>query len=281
MNITIIRRRKLGKTSCEAIKRFSKNTINIVRNDQVIPEDSDLVIRWGCTSEIPAEHTLNKARGITIVNNKISSRRLFVDNNISTPKLYNLEDNITYPVIIRPEHHSQGRNLYIANNMEELLNAIRRIGPNYYISEFIDKDKEFGVFIFDNRVSAVIEKVPKYENANKELAWNVAQGTHSFENVRWENWPVNVCIEALKAFKLVDLDFGRVDVMVKDNVPYILEINSAHSLTSEYRQQTFAKCLDYYIEKGKVTKDIDFTKVKTYKSIIHPALYENNIGINL
>jgi hypothetical protein len=70
------------------------------------------------------------------------------------------------------------------------------------------------------------------------------------------------------------LDFGGVDVMVdaKGNC-YVLEINSAPSQTSPYRQSCVAKAFDYMIEKGK--DRIGLVEEKGgYLKFIHPAIDE-------
>lgn len=282
--IVLLRRKKLGSTSAKGIQEFSENNIQIVRNDKEIPENIDLLIRWGCTSKVNSKNTLNKSESIHAVNDKVSSRIKMQDNSISTPRVFKSSAEASYPCIMRPTKHSQGRNLWLCKNHGDVIkhsrkNVIKKLG--YYLSEYIEKEREFGVFVFNNRITSVIEKVGKNTEANKTIAWNVAQGTHSFQNINWSDWPIDVCIEALKAVKLFDLDFGRVDVIYKNNKPYILEINSAHSLTSPYRQELFSKCVDYLVENGKVKNDIDFEKVKTYKSIIHPALRVNKNKLNL
>jgi glutathione synthase/RimK-type ligase-like ATP-grasp enzyme len=284
MNIRILRRRGLGNGSTLGIKQFSNNNIEIIRNDREIPEDTDLLIRWGCTSQFPSKKTLNKADAISTINNKYLTRKLLKQADVNIPELYRNTENVKYPCIVRPHNHSQGKNLFLCNNEEELIEAEDKManeGKNIYVSEYIKKDREFGIFIFNNRIWSVIEKVSKVENGNDEVAWNVAQGTHSFENVRWNDWDMNICKEALDAVKCFNIDFCRVDIIVKDNIPYILELNSAHSLTSDYRKKSFAKCLDYYIENGYVKNQINLGEVKSYKSIIHPALRINNLGKNL
>lgn len=281
--IILLRRKRLGATSAKGIQQFSLNNIEIVRNDKQIPENADLLIRWGCTSRVSSKNTLNKVDSIHAVNNKIESRIKMEENGVSTPRVFKSSAEATYPCIMRPTKHSQGRNLWLCKNQADILrfknkNIVKKIG--YYLSEYIQKEREFGVFVFNNRITSVIEKVGKNDEANKSIAWNVAQGTHSFQNINWTDWPIDVCVESLKAVKLFNLDFGRVDVIYKESRPYVLEINSAHSLTSPYRQEVFAKCVDYLIENGKVQNEIDFDKVKTYKSIIHPALRPNNNKVN-
>lgn len=284
MKVRILRRRGLGNGSTLGIKEFSNHDIEIIRNDKVIPQDTDLLIRWGCTSQFPSKKTLNKVDSIRLVNNKMLSRKMMQQSDVSVPKLYERIEETKYPCIVRPHFHSQGKNLFLCNNEDELNTAITKVhqqGKDVYCSEYIKKDKEYGVFIFDNRVTSVIEKKPKHEEANNAIAWNVAQGTHKFENVRWGEWDMNVVKEALKAWECFGLTFGRVDIIVKDDIPYILEINSAHSLTSEYRKKIFAKCLDYYIENGEVKNNIDLDDNMSFKVVIHPALRENKLGKNL
>jgi glutathione synthase/RimK-type ligase-like ATP-grasp enzyme len=286
MNVTILRRRKLGHTSCMSIKQYSTKDVKVLRNDN-IPNGfkPDLLVRWGCTSELDSEKTLNKAKAIQLANDKLECRKLFIEKGIQTPKLYSSMLDTQYPCVVRPVNHSQGRHFYHCENIVELTQAINKLtglGKSFYISEYIPKEREFGVFVFNNRVTSMIEKVPKNEDAKEAYAWNVAQGTHSFENIKWDDWNIPVAKVALKAIQSVGLDFGRVDVIVSsEGIPYVLEVNSAHSLTSEYRQQVFAKCLDYYIEKGSVEKEINWENVASFKSIIHPALRVNAQGLNL
>ena len=105
----------------------------------------------------------------------------------------------------------------------------------------------------------------------KALAWNVARGGR-FDNVRWNDWPLKAVRVAIEAFNLSDLDFGGVDVMVDgDNNAYVIEINSAPSLTSPYRQECMAKAFDYILENGK--ERIPLIKERGgYTKFIHPAI---------
>ena len=67
------------------------------------------------------------------------------------------------------------------------------------------------------------------------------------------------------------LDFGGVDVMVDaDGKAYVLEINSAPSLTSPYRQECMAKCFDYIVENGKGM--IGVKDDEDWKDFVHPAV---------
>lgn len=131
------------------------------------------------------------------------------------------------------------------------------------------------------RVAAVAEKIPEDRDA---VAWNHAHGV-PFHNVRWGDWPLNVCDAALKAAALSELDYAAVDVMVEEGTgtPWIIEINSAGSLprnedrSPSYRARCVAKCLGYHL----VSENYDHFPLPAYASsgwrdVIHPAIWSNH-----
>jgi hypothetical protein len=71
---------------------------------------------------------------------------------------------------------------------------------------------------------------------------------------------------------LSGLDFGGVDVMVdRAGNCYVLEINSAPSQTSPYRQECTAKAFDYVVLNGK--DNIPVVEQRGgWKKFAHPAL---------
>ena len=87
--------------------------------------------------------------------------------------------------------------------------------------------------------------------------------------------PEDVHRQALLAFEAWGGDFGGVDVMVdRQGETFVLEINSAPSLTSPYRQECFAKAFDYIVEHGKA--EIPLIAAKGgYTKFIHPAINQN------
>lgn len=279
MKVVIFRRRKLGRTSCREVAKLSKNNIEVIRNDlKVVPQNTDLVIRWGCTDNINGvKKVLNKVEAIHFVNNKIGFRKALSNTNLIPKTFFSIkewmENKEQYSIVIfRPSRHAQGRNILKVHYSEiEKINDFINKFPEYYISQYIEKEAEYRVFCMQGRVLCVANKIP----GNKEdIAWNVAQGG-KFENVKWNDWNLRAVRIALEAFNMTELDFGGVDIIVdKDNNCYVLEINSACSLTSPYRQQCFAKGFDYIIENGK--ERILLQKEKgNYKKFIHPAIIEN------
>jgi glutathione synthase/RimK-type ligase-like ATP-grasp enzyme len=280
MSIVILRRRKLGRTSAKEIAKSIPNC-RVIINDRNIPDANagDMLIRWGCTSNVPEGYNIiNQARAIHEVNDKSGFRMKLMREAPDTVPVTRLDvieflgdfENIGFPVIVRPQRHAQGRNIYLCNTTVELEAAAARCGEGYYISQYIPKVAEYRVAIVSGRAVWVAKKTPADPNA---IAWNVAQGGR-FDNVRWDEWPLKAVKTAIKAFNVSTLDFGGVDIMVDaDNNCYVLEINSAPSLTSPYRQQCMAKAFTYIVENGK-ERIPTIDKKGNYKKFIHPALLE-------
>jgi len=248
------------------ISEKSETGIRVYRNDKEI-SDGEVVFRWGCTSDIEAEVIVNSAKSIRRVADKLNFRKLLEEHELGPRTWFNTEDT-ELPCIVRPQTHHQGRNLFVCRTYQELNSIIRRLGGIFYSSEIINKVSEYRVFVVQNRVVCVAQKFP---NNSNDIAWNVFQGGR-FENVSWDDWHLKAVRISLEAFELSKLDFGGVDVMVdEDNNVFVLEINSAPSLTSDYRQECFSKAFDWIVTHGK--EIIPLKKGRGgYRKFIHPAV---------
>lgn len=276
--IVFFRRRKLGRGSSKGFKQFSKNDVAIHRSDKGDAPEAEVLIRWGCTANTGRKFdvVLNSPEAIHQVNNKLLFRMLCNGHQLApttwTDWNHVPDEDIEAGVIVRPSRHAQGKNLDLCYNIHELKTACLKYGE-YYISKFIQKVAEYRVFVVQGRAVAVAQKTP---GNPEDVAWNVAQGGR-FDNVKWSEWPVNAVDVAIKAFNLTALDFGGVDVMVDANGnAYVLEINSAPSLTSPYRQECLAKGIDYLVANGKERLPTKWNG-KGYLGLIHPAITDKAV----
>jgi len=258
-------------SSCKGIAAFSKTGIGWIRSDKRLPED-DLYIRWGCTANVPTNNVLNTAEAIHRVNDKKAFRMLLNEHELC-PYTFDLGEGYrnlavaTFPAVIRPKKHAQGKHTYLVEDWDEYGKALV-LCQDGYGSEYIKKVSEYRIFVVQGRVACVAQKTPDNPDA---IAWNVAKGGR-FDNVRFDDWPLRACKTAIEAFMLSGLDFGGVDVMLDaEGKPYVLEINSAPSLTSPYRQECMAKCFDYIVEHGKASIPLIEEK-GGYRKFIHPAV---------
>lgn len=276
MSAYLIRRRKLGRTSVRKIAEYSSEGILGFRNDKLAsPRDSDYIFRWGCTSNVGEGTVVNTAEAIHFVSDKIGFRRAIGELG---PVAWTVETDVRYPCVVRPGIHHQGRFLYVANNLEELRSAIvkckqykRNHDRTWYASPLINKNAEYRVFIVQGRCVCVAKKHPGNPD---QVAWNVAQGGR-FDNVRFDEWPLKAVKVSIQAFLKSGLDFGGVDIMTDaEGNCFVLEINAAPSLTSPYRQQCFAKAMDYIVRHGKSTIPLQAEK-GGWKKFVHPAISED------
>ena len=175
--------------------------------------------------------------------------------------------------VLRPRQHAQGRNLCVASTLGEMADFVNQ-HQDVYISELVNKVAEFRVFVCQNRVVWVAQKTP---GNPEDVAWNVARGGR-FDNVRWADWNTKVIDAALKASVVSGTDFCGVDVMVDaEGNAFVLEVNSAPSQTSPYRQASVAKAFDYIVQNGKRHFDkVEWNPSRTWKSYIHPALWRRD-----
>lgn len=285
MSAIILRRRKLGRGSALGIQRFSTKNITQVRNwADDFPDGQLLVFRWGCVSNVPdGSRVVNTAEAIHWCSDKRQGRLDMQAAGVPVPETIGIGTGnvpIPYPLtedkwVGRPYRHAQGRNLVVGTT-QECTHQVNLWGGGY-ISRLIDKVAEYRVFVCQNRAVWVARKTP---GNPEDVAWNVARGGR-FDNVRWNDWPLFVIKAALAAAKVAaptGLTFCGVDVMVDhEGNPYVLEVNSAPSQTSEYRQRCVAKAFDHIIENGKDHfPDVADGPRRTYKSYIHPAVRGND-----
>lgn len=288
----ILRRRKLGRTSCREIAAKAASDIKVVRNwkarDVLAVRDPHVVFRWGCTSSLSAggimqnanDITVNTAEAIHWCSDKKNGRLAMQEAGVPVPKTWSIQgfnllwymnQAIEGKYVLRRAQHAQGRDLWFGT-AEEVLHAARdNHVQDGYVSQLIDKVAEYRVFVCQNRAVWVAKKTPGNPEA---VAWNVAQGGR-FDNVRWDEWNTKVVDAALKAAKVSGTDFCGVDVMVDaEGLPYVLEVNSAPSQTSPYRQQCVAKAFDYIIQNNSKAhfEDVEWHERRTWKSYIHPAV---------
>jgi len=304
--ITFLRRKGLGSGSIKGMSAYLNScspasvsvrmwrgpTSAVLRNDLMpttsenVLDSTSLLIRWGCTSRtgVSTSKQLNTSESIKRVNNKRGFRELLMhEDQTLIPCTLTSEraGSTTTPLVLRPSNHAQGRNLFVVNSLDELLNVVHErpqvFSNGWYASELIDKVAEYRVYVVSGRVATVAEKTPDNPDA---VAWNVAQGGR-FDVVRWGSWPMEVVRVALEAFKYSGLDFGGVDVMVdRDGRAYVIEINSAPSLPLlssgqvSYRQTCMAKTFAYIMQNGKE----HFASPENYdhwSQVIHPAIQSN------
>jgi hypothetical protein len=246
---------------------------------------NSIVARWGWYGEIETDNTsivYNKAEAIKLSNSKGQCRKFLESRGIDVPKTYLLDEpiNINYfPLIARPEHHGQGKNLWLCENFLDLEEAIRK-GATYF-SHVYPKTEEYGVHVAHGKVLAVVRK-PAPDDLN-QIAWNRAQNDKPFQLIPQAEYKNYICKLALRAFREIGLDYGRADVMVQKtdkNLPkaVICELNTAPTLTSTpYVLERWTKYFNKLANSDKRIEHWDFEQFEKAESL---AWKENQLSAN-
>ena len=275
--ITFFRRRGLGNTSCREMARIINEELGgearVVRNDNVNAlHEGDFIVRWGCTSSssIATATVINGSASIHKCNDKAGARMLLQGAGVPVPRTFLSIDAAVESgasgFVVRPSTHSRGRNLLCTTSPFAAGEFLAQHGGGY-ISEYIPKVREVRVFVANGRAVWVAEKTPGNPD---DVAWNVARGGR-FDNVKWGDWPMPAVRAAVAASNVIGTDFAGVDVMLDEhNIPYVLELNSAPSQTSPYRQLCSAKAFKWmHDHRGEA---LPIVAEGGWKEYIHPAI---------
>lgn len=233
-------------------------------------------------------YTGSSILGHTLAINKIYSSKIFKARNIPTPdfiSIYGLEDlkglDIKFPVLIKPNDEGSSRGIHqdsLVFNMETLMEKVKEelqiYNPPIMLNEYIE-GREFSVGVVGNGEDIMV--LPIQEVDLSQLPKDLAR-FYSFEVKAYHKDKVLYHIPApltqdekeliestaIKAYKALSLrDYSRVDIILKDNIPYVLEINSLPGLmkgkSSLYRMAQATE-LGY---EGLVLKIVD-TAIKRY-----------------
>jgi len=270
----ILRAASLGKKSMPNLAELLG--VKVYTSEDTIPQD-DYAFRWGCTSKnLGQTKVVNKSSAIDETSDKKGFRVKLAAQGLaprtwSTLKEY-IEGIESYGpvgrVLVRPSFHQRSQGIHDCTKLSEVVVAIEKISGPYYISEYIAKQREFRVFVCSGRIAWMIEKHPQ---SSEEVSWGCVS-TGDFDYVPWTEWPQEISECALRAMAVSDLDFGAVDIIVKDSEAFALEINTACYLTPYYTK-CVAKVFKHVIQNGR--DHFDLPSSFSWDSVIHPAIQKD------
>ena len=134
--------------------------------------------------------------------------------------LQSVEERLNYPIIVKKAYGSMGKGVFKANNyreLKELFNSLR-LYPHMY-QEYINcgYGKDIRVIVIGGKVVASMLRT----NLN-DFRSNVELGGSC------ENYILNLEERKMaeRAASILGLDFAGVDILTKDGVNYLCEVNS-------------------------------------------------------
>ncbi len=192
---------------------------------------------------------------------KIMTKRLFEYADIPTPRYVLIPRNVAvakvikgiqqFPVIIKPRSEGSSVGCMVIDNLEDLVNKSKSLQLKFgdiFIEEFIE-GAIATVGILHNRALPILELVVKRQRFYDFKAKYTKGETEFIIPARFNKKLTKKIQElALRAHHIIGAKgFSRVDLIVKDERPYFLEINTLPGMTemSDLPAQAREAGIDY------------------------------------
>lgn len=237
------------KHGCDIKVLDTKNLFPVVNSNgsitiNGIEEKSDFILFWdkdillAKMLEEAGHRLFNSAQGIEICDNKIYTHYHLANKGIEMPVtiaaplvfegspyydeefINKVEKKLGYPMVVKEAYGSFGRQVYLCNDREQLKEICGKIKHKPHLfQQFIAESsgKDIRVFVVGGREVASMLR----ENDNDFRA-NISSGG----KMTYIKPPVEYIEVALKAAKIIGLDYCGVDLLIGKNGPVLCEVNS-------------------------------------------------------
>ena len=225
--------------------------------------------------KIPYTHSGVIASSIAM--DKEISKKIFISNNINTPKFiiysYNKENlnlireidrKLKFPVVVKPINEGSSVNVYICTkkNIQKILNSMKNY-KRVMIEEFI-AGREIQVAIMGNKKLGAIELKPKRKFYDYQAKYNSKAKTEHIIPVDITKKKLEEVMNmALRAHQIIGCKgITRSDFKFYKNKFYILELNTQPGMTklslvpeiANYNGIKFIKLLEWIINDSSTKK---------------------------
>ncbi|MDA9961226.1 D-alanine--D-alanine ligase [Candidatus Pelagibacter sp.] len=225
--------------------------------------------------KIPYTHSGVIASAIAM--DKEISKKIFIKNNIDTPKyikysfdqnnleiIKKIEKKLKFPVVVKPINEGSSVNVYICtkNNIKKTLRLMETY-KQVMIEEFIG-GREIQVAIMGNKKLGAIELKPKRKFYDYQAKYNTNAKTQHIIPVDISKiYLAKVTGIALKAHKVIGCKgVTRSDFKFFKNKFYLLEINTQPGMTkmslvpeiAAYRGISFMKLIEWILQDASTKR---------------------------
>ncbi len=216
----------------------------------------------------------------SIAMDKEISKRIFIRNNIRTPKflklnnfdltknkntlLKNIEIKLGFPVVIKPVDEGSSVDVNICNKKNIIKNLKKLSSYKEVLVEKYIGGREIQVAIMGNKKLGVIELSPKRKFYDYKAKYNVKAGTKHIIPVDLSKKKINEVLNlALKAHKLIGCrGVTRSDFKYINGKFYLLEINTQPGMTklslvpeiAAYKGISFMSLLQWIINDASINR---------------------------
>ena len=225
--------------------------------------------------KIPYTHSGVIASSIAM--DKEISKKIFISNNINTPKYfsYSYEINkfdlinkinrkLKFPVVVKPFNEGSSVNVYICNkkNIFKILNSIKDY-KKVMIEKFIG-GREIQVAIMGKKKLGAIELKPKRKFYDYQAKYNTKAKTQHIIPVNLSKKNLNLVMKiAFKAHKIIGCKgVTRSDFKYFNGKFYLLEINTQPGMTklslvpeiAAYNGISFIKLIEWILKDASTKR---------------------------
>lgn len=191
------------------------------RGSTFIPRPSDTIINWGIPLTIHDCRYLNPISSVRIAACKLKTLRALSTSGVSTPEFSEFKSESGRWVARLVLNGNSGQGAVVAD-AADLPDA-----PLY--TRYIKKDAEYRVIVVGTQAVDSKQKLKRRDFTGERLPyiWNCDNGYVMAREVHIPDYVTDIGIQAVRA---LGLTYGAVDIIVKDEIPYVLEVNTAFGL---------------------------------------------------
>ena len=229
---------------------------------------------------LKVKYTHSGVNSSSIAMDKEISKRIFIRNNIRTPKflklnnfdllknkntlLKNIEIKLGFPVVIKPVDEGSSVDVNICNKKNIIKNLKKLSSYKEVLVEKYIGGREIQVAIMGNKKLGVIELSPKRKFYDYKAKYNVKAGTKHIIPVDLSKKKINEVLNlAFKAHKLIGCrGVTRSDFKYINGKFYLLEINTQPGMTklslvpeiAAYKGISFMSLLQWIINDASINR---------------------------
>ena len=229
---------------------------------------------------LKVKYTHSGVNSSSIAMDKEISKRIFIRNNIRTPKflklnnfdliknkntlLKNIEIKLGFPVVIKPVDEGSSVDVNICNKKNIIKNLKKLSSYKEVLVEKYIGGREIQVAIMGNKKLGVIELLPKRKFYDYKAKYNIKAGTKHIIPVDLSKKKINEVLNlALKAHKLIGCrGVTRSDFKYINGKFYLLEINTQPGMTklslvpeiAAYKGISFMSLLQWIINDASINR---------------------------
>ena len=229
---------------------------------------------------LKVKYTHSGVNSSSIAMDKEISKRIFIRNNIRTPKflklnnfdltknkntlLKNIEIKLGFPVVIKPVDEGSSVDVNICNKKNIIKNLKKLSSYKEVLVEKYIGGREIQVAIMGNKKLGVIELSPKRKFYDYKAKYNINAGTKHIIPVDLSKKKINEVLNlALKAHKLIGCrGVTRSDFKYINGKFYLLEINTQPGMTklslvpeiAAYKGISFMSLLQWIINDASINR---------------------------